>query len=107
MVKNWRAAAQLAVEPAKVEQVEVVNAQLTTGPYLFIRKYCRFALGRKTNWKERERNMARIAKKKADKPARKSAMKKTAARRSGSARRKSPRKARAARKSPARRKAAA
>ena len=39
----------------KVEQVEVVNAQLTTGPYLFSLKYCRFVLGRKTNWKEREK----------------------------------------------------
>ena len=60
-------------------------------------------MGRKNNWKERERrDMAKIAKRKAAKPA----AKMTTAKRSGSARRKPARKARAARKAPARRKVA-
>ena len=97
-------AAESAIAPDDAQHVEVVNAQLRTGPYLFCLENCRFVLGRKSNWKrERERrDMAKIAKKKAAKPA----ARKTTVKRSGSTRRKPARKARAARKSPARRKAA-
>jgi hypothetical protein len=87
--------------PDKVEQVEVVNARLTTGQYLFSLSIVESYWAERPTGKRERKDMAKIAKKAA-----KRTTKKTTAKRRASARRKPARKARAARKAPARRRAA-